>query len=169
MVKHYAAAWNYDPKAHLRELIYHLITLPGPASIDDLPAEKNADGLVIVVDAKVVDDLNVAAGKEDLRSFAETLFDALDGIPDAGERHRAYDALHRVTNAIFLIAKSGFDPFSGVAPPEQASGCGAGAKQQEVRRARQVCSVRGREVQEQQAASVDGKRVGPRQGRARQK
>ncbi len=111
MVKHYAAAWNYDPKAHLRELIYHLITLPGPASIDDLPAEKNADGLVIVVDAKVVDDLNVAAGKEDLRSFAETLFDALDGIPDAGERHRAYDALHRVTNAIFLIAKSGFDPF----------------------------------------------------------
>ena len=107
----YAAAWNYDPKARLRELIDHLMNVPGPASIDDLPAEKKADGLVIVVDAKVVDDLNVAAGKEDLRSYAETLFGALDAISDVDERDRAYEALHRVANAIFLIAKSGADPF----------------------------------------------------------
>jgi hypothetical protein len=83
--------------------------VPGPASGADVAlARKNGD----VVSAKEADDLNIAAGKEDLTGNFESLLDSIDAIPDSGERSRAYDFLYCVVNGAVRIAKSGFDPLN---------------------------------------------------------
>jgi hypothetical protein len=84
-----------------------LLNMPGPAGIADVElAGENAD----IIGAKEAYDLNIAAGKEDLASYFGILLDALEAIPEEGERIRALGALYRVLNATYLIAKSGNDP-----------------------------------------------------------
>ncbi len=115
-----AEIWGYDPKKLITELIDHLIKAPGPARIIDVEladpnaaAEEAAGRRPVLGDitAKEADDINIAAGKEDLAEAA-TLFDVLDAIPHIDDRHRAYDALYRILNGTFLIAKSAIDPLN---------------------------------------------------------
>jgi hypothetical protein len=117
------AIWNYDPKRRVSELIGQLLNVPGPANIADVELGENADDIVddasvsefemkaVVVGAKEANDLDIAAGKEDLASYFPGLLDSIDAIPDSVERDRAYDALYFVVNATYRIARS-IDPLN---------------------------------------------------------
>jgi hypothetical protein len=63
-----------------------------------------------VINARVADEINIEAGKEDLEENAGTLFRILDRIPDNQEREAAFSALYRVIHGTFRIAKSEIYP-----------------------------------------------------------
>jgi hypothetical protein len=106
----------YDPKGWLAELVDQLLNVPGPARMIDLlkRGRKNAGG----IGAKEADDINMAAGKEDLATYSPILLDVIDAIPDADERFRTYEALYHVVNATYRIARS-IDPLSALQRSEE--------------------------------------------------
>lgn len=117
------AVWHYDPKTRLTERIQELINAPGPASIADVvQLRENVDDMVdgeavshemkpVVVDAKKANDLDIAAGKDDLVGYTPTLLEGLEAIPDEGERRRTYDALCFVLDAAYRLGRSA-DPLN---------------------------------------------------------